>query len=248
MVVPIASSQTSISAEALYYTFGLGPGSVKPWTNPAYVFQNPTSSAQLDFGLAIGVPSTQWQGTLESGSNQTVQAVDTSTEPEATLTCMSTDLVESIARSSTIKELAYQDLGQSCAYYPNSTATSADKANIRDGHYPVWGFTHMLAKVNSQRVPLSDNVNNIVLYFTGDSPTPTGNFVEFVIQDKLVPPCAMGVTRSSEMGPLSPYTPSPSCNCYFDSVATGASTCQACTTQADCPSTTTCLNGFCEAH
>ena len=249
MVVPIGSTQTSISAEALYYTVGLGPGAVSPWTSPNFVFQNPTSTAQLDFGIAIRVPSTVWQGQLESGSNQTVTAVVTSTEPEKTLAAMSTDLVESISRSSTIKELAFQDLGQNCAYYPNLTATSADKTNIRNGRYRVWGFTHMLTKVNSQNVPLNANAGKIALYFTGDAPTPTGNFLQFVINDRLVPPCAMAVTRSSEMGALSPYTPHPSCNCYFDSVANGTTTCGACKTAADCPAAAPdCNLGFCEAN
>lgn len=249
MVVPIGSTQTSISAEALYYTVGLGPAAVAPWTDANFVFQNPTATSQLDFGIAIGVPSTAWQGRLTSGSNQTVTAVVTSSAPEKTLAAMSTDLVESISRSSTIKELAFQDLGQHCAYYPNLTATSADKTNIRTGRYRVWGFTHMFAKVNAANVPLNPNAGKIVLFFTGDAPTPTGNFLQFVINDRLVPPCAMSVTRSSEMGALSPYKPHPSCNCYFDSVATGSTTCQACKTAADCPSTApNCNLGFCEAQ
>lgn len=249
MVVPIASTQRTISAEAIYYTFGLGPGAVAPWTDPTFLFQNPTSTAQLDFGIAIGVPPTVWHGSLQSGSNQTVTAIVTSTDPEKTLTCMGTDLVESISRSSTLKELAYQDFGQSCAYYPNLTATSADKANVRNGLYPVWGFTHMLTKVNSQNVPLSHNAGQIVLYFTGDSPTPTGNFLQFVIQDRLVPPCAMSVTRSFEMGPLSPYAPTPSCGCYFDNVATGSTNCKSCLSAADCPAESpNCNLGFCEVR
>ena len=161
---------------------------------------------------------------------------------------MSTDLVESIARSSTIRELAYQDLGQSCAYYPNLTATSGDKANVRNGRYPIWGYTHMLTKVNSQNVPLSPNAGQIILYFTGDAMTPAGNYLEFVIQDRLVPPCAMNVTRSSEMGPLSPYSPSPGCGCYFDSLQAGTN-CKSCATSAECPPEAhNCHLGFCEVR
>jgi hypothetical protein len=195
------------------------------------------------------VPAATWRGQVESVTNGTVMAVVTSTQPEKTMACMSTDQVESIARSSTIKELAFQDRGQNCAYYPNVTATSADKANIRDGHYKVWGFTHMFAKVNSQNVPLNASAGKIILYFTGDAPTPTGNFLQFVINDRLVPPCAMSVTRSSEMGALKPYTPHPGCSCYFDSVATGSTKCQSCKTSSDCPTAAPdCNLGFCEAN
>jgi hypothetical protein len=249
VVVPIMSTQTSISAEALYYTVGLGPGAVAPWTDPNFVFENPNSSAQRDFGAIIGVPSNMWQGHLESGSNQTVTAVATSTDPEKTFATMGTDLVETAARSSTMKELAFQDWGQSCAYYPNSTGTASDKLNLRNGKYPVWSYTHMFARVNNQNVPLNADAGKIVLFFTGAEPPPTGNFIRFVIDDHLVPPCAMTVARTVEMGPLSPYTPSPGCGCYFDSVTTGSTTCQSCGTTADCPtSAPDCNLGFCELH
>ena len=120
---------------------------------------------------------------------------------------------------------------------------------MRNGHYPVWGFTHMLTKVNNQNVPLSQNAGKIVLYFTGDAPTPAGNFLQFVIQDRLVPPCAMSVTRSFEMGPLSPYAPTPGCGCYFDNVATGSTNCKSCLSAADCPAESpNCNLGFCEVR
>ncbi len=35
--------------------------------------------------------------------------------------------------------LPCQDAGQSCGYYPDSSATSLDKQNVRDGHCAIWG-------------------------------------------------------------------------------------------------------------
>jgi len=167
--------------------------------------------------------------------------------PEQTLGVMATDAAEAASTSSTIKELAYQDLGQSCAFYPNSTENSDDKKNVRNGNYPIWGFTHMLSKVNAQGVPISPDAATIINYFTGNLPTPTGNFLKYVINDHLVPLCAMQVTRTSEMGSLAPYTPRVACGCYFDSISTGMTSCSPCSTASDCPSTApNCNLGFCE--
>jgi hypothetical protein len=249
VVVPNTSTQTSISAEALYYIVGLGTGAVAPWTSFDYLFVNPNSGVQLDFGLAIGVPPARWKGTVVASATQNIAKVAASLHPDETLGTMGTDLVEAASTSSAIKELAYQDFGQDCGYYPNSTATSADKRNVRDGHYPIWGFTHMFTKVNAQSVPLNPDAATIIGYFTGNVPTPTGNFLKYVINDHLVPMCAMRVTRSAEMGPLSPYTPSPGCGCYFDSISTGSSSCDTCSTSANCPSTAPhCNLGYCEAN
>ncbi len=252
LVAPSTSMQKTISAEALYYIVGLGSGAVAPWTSPNYVFVSGSTNSggvQLQVGLGIGVPSGQWIGTKFGSSAQNLADLTTSPQPDATLGVMSTDQAESDATSTTVKELAYQDFGQSCGYYPNSTATSQDKRNVRDGHYPIWGFTHMFAKVNAQSVPINPTAATIIGYFTGNMPTPTGNFLQYVINSHLVPTCAMRVTRSSEMGKLSAYTASPSCGCYFDSITTGASSCQACSASTDCPdSAPHCNLGYCEAN
>lgn len=247
IVVPTASSQSAISAEALYYTFGLGAGSVSPWTNPSEVFFNPGSGPQYDVALAIGVPPAQWKGTTVATAPQNIADVGASPDPESTLGLMGADLVEAPSNTSTLKAIAYQDVGQSCGYYPNATPTSSEKQNVRDGHYPLWGFSHMFAKVNAQDVPLNPTAAAIIAYFTGQQPTPTGDFLRFVVSDHLVPVCAMRVTRVTEMGRLLPYTPSPSCGCYFDSITKGATTCQVCQAPSDCPSATPhCNLGYCE--
>lgn len=253
LVAPSGSTQTSISAEALYYIVGLGSAAVAPWTSLDYIFISPSTGGgggvQLDFGLAIGVPAARWFGTPSNTGAQSIAQAATSPQPEQTLDLMATDVAETASTSSTIKELAYQDLGQNCAYYPNSTATSLDKKNIRDGHYPIWGFTHMFAKVNAQSVPLNPTAATIIGYFTGNVPTPSGNFLKYIINDHLVPLCAMRVTRSAEMGQLSPFTPHLPCGCYFDSITKGSSSCPTCSTSADCPSSApTCNLGYCEAN
>jgi hypothetical protein len=252
IVVPSASTQTAISAEALYYVVGLGSNAVAPWTALDYIFISPTTGGgggvQLDFGLAIGVPASRWLGTQTPTGAQSIAQTATSPQPEQTLDLMATDVAETASTSTSIKELAYQDFGQACAYYPNSTATSVDKKNVRDGLYPIWGFTHMFTRVNAQSVPLNPSAGTLIGYFTGNVPTPSGNFLKYVINNHVVPLCAMRVTRSVEMGPLSPFAPHSRCGCYFDSITTGSSSCLTCSTSTDCPSSAPhCNLGFCEA-
>jgi hypothetical protein len=67
----------------------------------------------------------------------------------------------------------------------------------------------------------------------------------------LIPQCAMKVTRSTDGGDLSPYTPPAPCGCYYASqvpVGKAAPTgCAACTTSAECSDGGgTCNHGFCE--
>ena len=44
--------------------------------------------------------------------------------------------------------VAFRAPGQTLAYYPDSNASTADRRNVRDGHYPVWGYIHLISKTN----------------------------------------------------------------------------------------------------
>lgn len=150
--------------------------------------------------------------------------------------------------------LAYKDFGQTCGYYPDSTATAHDKANVRDGHYTLWGPIHFFTYVDEHGTPQNANVARLMSYITGTTAPPRGvDFVQVDAENNLIPPCAMRVTRTVEMGPLSSYAPSGSCGCYFEYVATGQSTCQPCQKRSDCPSSAPVCNvsqpvGFCETQ
>ena len=64
-----------------------------------------------------------------------------------------------------------------------------------------------------------------------------------------VPKCAMEVWRQTDLEPLASYAPAEPCGCYFDFKATGATTCGACTQNADCPSNApNCRFGYCEVN
>jgi hypothetical protein len=246
--VPHASSQTSISAEAAYLAYS-GAGQVTPWNDPSYVFlRGATGGTQVMMGVAIGVPAAQWVGTTTGSSDLERSDVIASTMPENTLGLGEIDYAEDSIGVVNLNELAYRHYGQSCAYYPNSTATSHDKRNVRDGHYVGWGPVHLIARVSAQGVPVNANAGTIIDYFIGNTPVPGHDFLSLVISDHLVPQCAMNVQRTQEVGPPLPYAPSPSCSCFFDSTV-GTTTCQTCTTNAQCPaSAPVCNLGYCEPH
>ena len=159
---------------------------------------------------------------------------------------ISTDFAD--AERSRLRILAFKASDQECAYYPDTTQFDRDKANVRDGHYAVWGPIHFYAKVSSG-VP-STAAGALVTRFTLsrlDQP-----LLDAITHIGFVPDCAMEVSRSAEMGPLSVYSPTYHCGCYFEANVVGGtagSDCQTCNGPSDCPTARpACNNGYCETQ
>ena len=53
------------------------------------------------------------------------------------------------ATRATLTALAFRAQGQYAAYWADSTVTSRDKKNVRDGHYTVWSPTVWMNNVSS---------------------------------------------------------------------------------------------------
>jgi hypothetical protein len=88
---------------------------------------------------------------------------------------------------------------------------------------------------------------------TGTAVLAGVDLIQVDAQTNLVPPCAMNVTRSVELGPLASYAPTGACECYFEYVATGASSCTPCLKASDCPESAPVCNvstpnSFCETQ
>jgi hypothetical protein len=251
MSVPAASHQTAISKKAGYFVFGFGSESgAAPWTDASLIFnRGPLSGTQQMISAALGLPADRWQGTTEASSGAVVSALANASNPEAAIGILTAEVAQS--NPSQVSILAFQDEGQSCAYYPDSTRTARDKINVRDGHYAIWGPEHMHTHVNSENQPTNPVAREVIGYIEGTIPPPAGtNFIQLFAQANLVPECAMLVQRTSELGPLSSAPGSVrSCGCYFDQVTSGSTKCKACTADAGCPtSAPVCNYGFCEAH
>ena len=248
-IVPSASSQKSISAEAGYMTFGLGGNGLPgiPWQDPTLFFvRNASSGTQQMIARAIGVPAAQWWG-IDRGGSAAVQTdvkiiVDPPTAEKA-IGIVSVDLAD--AERSNLRILAFQATGQSCAYLPDSTINAHDKINVRDGHYPIWGPVHLYTRT-SGGLP-NAAATAMLARFSVSKIDQT--LVTAISQKGLVPDCAMKVSRTEEMGPFASYQPQFGCGCFFDFTTNGSTTCKACKTTSDCPSSAPACNyGYCEVQ
>jgi ABC-type phosphate transport system substrate-binding protein len=249
-VVPKASSQTNISAAAAYFVLGFGAqGQAAPWTDENLIYRRgATSGVSLFLGLAVGVPIDKMKG-IDAGSNSAmVSLLSASTNPNATIGMVSDEFAQ--ANADVINVLAYQHYGQDCGYWPSSTPTSLDKRNIRDGHYYVWSPVHFFARTDGSGKPAHGATRKLIGYITGDETPPASvDVLRLSIEAGTIPDCAMEVQRDSDLGPISSYAPDEPCGCFFDQVATGATTCTACPNGDECPANApNCRFGYCEVN
>jgi hypothetical protein len=249
-IVPKASSQTTISAAAAYFVYGLGAaGQAAPWTDETEIFRrDQNSAAGIIISLGINVPIAKFKGVDAKSNGGTVTLVSAAVNPENAIGFCSGETAD--ASLSVIKVLAYQAYNQTCGYWPSSTSTSFDKQNIRNGHYPLWSPLHFFATTDGAGNIVNPAAAQLIGYFTGKATPPTGvNVDSIAIKVGTVLDCAMEVKRTSDFGDVVPYAPAAPCGCYFDSVATGSTSCAACTTSTDCSvSAPNCRKGFCEVN
>ena len=248
--VPSASSQTAISAEEAYITFGFGGTTyqIMPWIDALFYFIRPiTKSTLVSMAFNIGVPPAKWKGVMESASSDVVNALVNSTNPEKSIGILGAEVYD--ANRSTLKSLAYRAYKQFYAYWPDSTPSAHDKQNLRDGHYTIWSPTIYLVHIDGSGNPTGTNASYLINLILGKPVTPSDPAIDplaIEIQRGLVPQCAMKVNRSIEGGDLSLYSDPAPCGCFFDSKVSTTS-CTACSSSSPC-ATGTCRYGYCEAR
>lgn len=243
-----ASIERAISAEAAYYIYGFGAQSaVPPWTFDGLIFRRDAQSGtQRMIAAAIGVPPERWKGTATSSSGDLVMRLGTVNFPDSSIGILSAEVAQD--NRGTVRILAYQHFGQSCAVFPDRDEQSNDKSNVRNGLYPIWGPLHFFIQINASGYPTNARAGDVVGYLAGTRPTPAGvDLVKLEAQRHAIPQCAMRVRRTQEMGPAMPFAPAGACGCYYEKVATGGSSCKPCATSAECPAgTPVCSYGYCE--
>lgn len=251
-IVPVASSQYSISAAAAYFVFGFGTtGQAAPWTiDNEITLRDQNSAVQQLAGVAINVPATKFlHGVNGLNQNGVISRVASSANPENAIGFVSGEAAD--AARATVRTLAYQHYGQTCAYTPDSTLTAHDKQNVRDGHYFISTPQHFFAKKDATTgVITSPTARTLIGYFTGEVPLPTGlDLLRIEIDAGTIPSCAMRVSRDGDLGAFHTYKPAKSCGGYFDSL-TGGTTAKACPAgPSDCPAATPACNyGYCEVQ
>jgi hypothetical protein len=252
-IVANGSTQQSISSEAFYLVYGFGPDAdIAPWNNadPSYyIHRDENSAAQIIFSAATGLPITKYFG-VDAGSNSnSVAYVTALADVEQGIAFVSADVAD--ASRASVRALAWQAVGQNAGYWPDSSATTFDKTNVRNGQYELWNPIHFYGFEGATAGSFADpDVQALLGYLSGES-QPAGTtqtITETATLNKNVPSCAMHVARDGDIGPVYVSEPAEPCGCYFDYTATGATTCDACDESNPCSGTDVCRLGFCEAH
>lgn len=246
--VPTASSQQSISSAAAYFVYGFGSlGGVSPWTNDALIIRrDENSAAQIFIGLAAGLPPSRFRGVDATTNARSVSLVAMASNPEQAIGFASADNAD--ANRATVRTLAYQHTDQTCGYRPDSTATSFDKVNVRDGHYWLWSTARLIVPVGGDGQPSNPLTRELVGYWSGAVETTEVPFTEVQIRSGSIPQCAMQVWRNGDLGALYSRAPSDPCSCFFEQIATGSTTCTPCSAGAPCAAPSVCRRGYCEAY
>ena len=253
------STQTTITAEEAYLVAGLGPmnAMVAPWSDPQYFYGRPASKGtQISIGGNIGVPASKWQLMMDamhqidqsSAMATTIAAQISTGNAEKTIGILGAEVYDP-ARAM-IHSLAFRAFKQIHSYWADSSPTSFDKKNVRDGHYPIWSYVQYFAPQATGGGALNPSAQLIIDMLSGKTVTTSPAFepLDLVIAAGLVPACAMKVTRSSEGGDLSPMTPAEPCGCYYEAkVPNGSTTCTTCTDDSMCGGGK-CRHGYCEAQ
>jgi hypothetical protein len=250
-LTPKASTQTAITAEEAYFAFGFGSlGGITPWNDETYYqIRPPTKSTIVSLADTIRLPPTKWRGNPWDKSTDLLNAVATATVPEQTIGIIGVEVYDQNRAKTNL--LAYRAYQQRYAYYPDSTSTSFDKRNLRDGHYVPWSPTVYLAAVDSHNAPTNANVSRLVNLVLGTAQGDDVDALSSVVKVGLIPDCAMKVSRTVDGGDLSLYTPAHPCGCFYESKipgATGAPAgCVSCSNDSAC-GTGKCNHGYCEVQ
>jgi hypothetical protein len=247
--VPAVSTQNSISVEAAHIVFGLGgqnPSGIaaSPWTDPVYYsIRNSGAGSTALAAQLIHVPRTAFWGVDRLSTDNIRDSLNQSAHPEQSIGILSIDYADK-ARGN-LRVLFLQGEGQISGFLPDSSATALNKANVRDGHYPLWGYVHFYT-ANLNGAP-SAAAGAFVTRFS--LPKLDRALIDAMIDASLVPQCAMKVARDDEIGGFLHNPNNYQCGCYFDFRTGGKASCTSCTTSNDCSaSSPACNYGFCETQ
>jgi hypothetical protein len=247
------SKQQAITGEEAYLAYGFaeGGGDAAPWTVQALRFKRAnTASTTLTMSAAMHLLPTQMKAAPDSGTSDAIVSsiVAVTDNPDATLGILGMDLYDQ--HRNDIKVLAFKTFGQKYAYYPDSTSSSFDKSNVRDGHYVPWAPTPYIATIAVGGSSFTDtNAQRVYELVLGTRAADDVNGLLPVIASGLIPKCAMKVTRAADGADLSLYSDPAPCGCFFEkNVPQGASSCTVCTDGNNTPcGAGVCRHGFCEA-
>jgi hypothetical protein len=251
-VVPKANTTTQyLTYKEAQTVYGCGAGgAVSPFIEAAGIFcRDPNSGTQITIARNIGVPETVLVPQIcvaSSGTGGVITNVGTYSNAQAAIGFIAADSFD--GQRANLNSLAFASLGQTQAYYSDSGPAVADRRNVRDGHYTIWGYEHMIAPLTNGNP--AQKVADFIGYVNGTKTSANFDIATLTGAAGAIPVCAMKVKRTADGGLLSPYTPPETCNCAFEA-AIGKTTpagCVACTGTgtSTCTGGLSCHHGFCE--
>ena len=187
LIVPNASTETSISTQALYFVFGFGNATELggatnpiPWIDKSYIIQRKSTSFVQQFVRGtiqtLGGPAANFPADFANASTQTaVHALDGKDSNQGTVDSLVWAAGQGKAQQAigftsgptadknraSVRALAYQHTGQNAGYWPDSTPDAFDKINIRTGQYYLWDVNQFFVKVTGANAhPTLDQITN----------------------------------------------------------------------------------------
>lgn len=247
------SVESSISAEALRVIYDIDrQGEVRPWTDGTAILA-PTGYLRDLLGRAIGLPPASFRDDHPIGdaTRLTRLMIYSQDSARASQGITFVDTPTADVNRVNVKALAYQHFGQRCGVWPDSTASSFDKVNVRMGKYALWNQGRFFTRVDGQGAPVSERVANLLGWFDGSALAQGSTVFPLaqVIRSGHVPDCAMHARQDGELGPQACYAPPKPCNGFFEQTANGDTDHDACFADDDCgDALPRCNFGYCEAY
>ncbi len=254
-VVPKSNTTTQyLTAAEANDLYGCGSGAgIATFTQPNGIFcRDPNSGTQITVAdnidvdplvmvAPVCVPST-------NGTAGVISGVTTYATPMSAIGFIGADAYD--PQRANLNSLAFAWYGQTKAYYSDSGPSVADRKNVRDGHYAIWGYEHMIATVDSTGAFTNQKAANFIGWINGTKTDTTFDAVQVEGAAGTIPTCAMSVQRAKDGGPLSCYAPTDPCGCAFEAAITKTTpaNCAACTGTgtSTCTGGKACHHGFCE--
>jgi hypothetical protein len=240
---------TNLTAAEAQDIWGCGmTGGVQPFTNETADIQqrNSGSGTQGIVAKAIKVPPTAFHGHMNDTGTAMVSSLGGAPDPIGAIGFLAADSYD--GKRTSLNALAFQAFGQTKAYYADSSDSTFDKRNVRDGHYVVWGPEHFFATTGADGKVNNTKAANFIGWVNGTVTTAAFNYIDLEATANIVPQCAMKVSRAQDGGNVKPFTPDKPCGCYWESKATKMTPadCMPCTKDADCTGGKKCSMTFCE--
>lgn len=244
MVMAKSGPEAAIQAEEAHFVFSAGKAAgVKPWLNDATIFLfGDKDAGQLLLGPRVKLGVGKWQGKLVTSADDLFSGLQN--EPATALGILPTTIADP-RRTSEARVMAFQAIGQHGAFYPDRRSTTFEKQNVRDGHYPLWGYLHALLRADPVQPtqPKSANGARVAGILLAQSQVGGQDVLPMQVAAGFVPQCAMHIARTDDVSAPITYTPPDPCHCWFEkNVTNGMPSCMA------CPDGNTCAIGKCRRN